>query len=138
MNKLISNNILIPSLDEMFKIAGIEKESLHKALREMGPDYLVVSKEDWTPGKPTTGYCYMVSEAIYYNIAPEGARPARLANPDGVSHWFLVYPGEIVIDLTSDQCEIPFEYKKAEYRSFSSNEISKRAKILANKLFNKI
>lgn len=131
---ILTNPLIISDLDSMFRIVGLEKESLHTALKGMGADFLVVDKHKWSSDKPTTGYCYVVSEVVYHFYAPRGTKPARLENAGTSSHWFLVYPGNMVIDLTLDQNPEPFDYHKAEYRDFYTADISARARVLAKKL----
>lgn len=128
----ITNPLKVSDLDGMFDLVGLEKELLHNALKEMGSKYLVVDKDKWSSEKPTTGYCYVVSEVVYHYYAPRGTRPARLENSERSSHWFLVYPGNVVIDLTLDQNPEPFDYHKAEFRNFYTEALSNRAKVLAN------
>jgi hypothetical protein len=118
-------------LDSMFQTVGIKKTVLHDALRKMGKKYLTAGKGEWTPEKPTTGYCYVVSEYVYHYLAPFGTKSYRLKTEDG-SHWFLKYPNGKIIDLTADQSDKVFKYEDAVETPFRTSKISERGAILAN------
>lgn len=91
-------------------------------------------REGWTPERPTTGYCYVVSEVVYYYIAPKGSRPCVMHTGDNETHWFIKDPEGKVIDLTADQFDEPLDYSKGRPQNFLTNQISKRGKILATLL----
>lgn len=114
----------------------IEKEALYRALRQMGKEQLKAQyKDDWTPERPTTGYCYVVAEVLYrYGMVPKGSKPycVRLADDD--THWFIRDPNGKVIDFTGDQFDAPIDYDMGKPRQFRTKDLSKRAKILAELL----
>lgn len=121
-------------LEYMFLISGISRQKFYTALRTMGKKYLKVGKDKWTADRPTTGYCYVVSELVYHysNIRTQ---PYTLTHTDGGTHWFLKTKstGEI-IDLTADQIDGDFDYDSGIRRSFLTKQISKRGRILAQLL----
>ena len=121
-------------LEEMFKLIGLEKEQLHNALREMGEDYLIEPyKSRWTPERPTTGYCHIVSQVVHYCLAPNSKSWFMKLN-DNEKHWFIkLFDGKI-IDLTADQFDEPIDYSKARQQNFMRNIFSKKSQVLANKL----
>jgi len=121
-------------LNKMFNIVGITKAQLHSALREMGPLQLKEKyRSQWSPEKPTSGYCYIVSEVIYHHFAPEGTKSYRLELIHD-SHWFLKYPNGEIIDLTADQNLEDYKYDSAIEKPFITKKISRRGKLLAKKL----
>lgn len=122
--------LIVPSLDRMFGMTGLEKELLHEALLKMGNSFVTHGKELWTPLKPTTGYCYVVSELIYHYFSPPGTTPYNLKD-ESSSHWFLVFPGNTVVDLTMDQFTTPCNYSAGKKRPFTTRVPSQRTKILA-------
>jgi hypothetical protein len=113
----------------------IEKKKLDDALRQMGPKYVKEPyRGDWTPDKPTTGYCYVVAEVGYHHFAPKGSCPCVMKTGANETHWFVRTPMGEVIDLTSDQFNEPLDYSKGKPQNFMTKEISKRGKILAELL----
>lgn len=135
------------ALDFMFKVAGVDKEKLHAALRTMGTKHIKGPKEikdQWSPENPTFFYCYVVSEMLYWYVAPKGTIPMAVKVPgDPGLHRFLQWPGEDsngkflqIIDLTCDQFSDinKVDYSKAKKCMFLQTGCkgpSKRARILA-------
>ena len=94
-------------LKYMFELAGLEKEKLHNALRQMGTKYLKRPyRDDWTPENPTYGYCYVVSEMVFHCLAPAGSKPHILHTDNENTHWFIKWPSGEVVDLTADQIRL--------------------------------
>lgn len=113
----------------------INKAKLNGALRQMGKKYLKPQyRDEWTPERPTEGYCYVVAEVIYHYLAPEGCRPYVIKTGENQTHWFLKYPKGKVIDLTVAQFDEPVDYAQGKPHNFRTKEISKRGKILADLL----
>jgi len=115
----------------------IDKENLYNALRQMGKKHLKPQyKDQWTPERPTTGYCYVVSEVLYHYKAPKGSKPWFIRISKNETHWCIKLPNNKIIDLTKDQFDknehIPYE--KGKYKPFITKKISKRGKILADLL----
>ena len=69
-------------LESMFKVAGIKKSVLHKALLQMGTKQLKTKqmRDAWSEDNPTKNYCYVVSEMVFYYLAPPGSKPYKLPN----------------------------------------------------------
>jgi hypothetical protein len=113
-------------LDKMFVISGINKTKLHESLRQLGPPPKR-GKDHWNPDRPTTGYCYVVSEVVSYAMKSNTVehKVFRLNLENGESHWFIRLgkegDGEI-IDLTADQIDDMYEYKKAKRKGFNKNK----------------
>jgi hypothetical protein len=113
----------------------IDRRRLHNALRIMGRKHLKpVYKDQWTPERPTTGYCYVVAEVVYHYLAPEGCRPYVMNTSDNEKHWFLKCTDGKVIDYTDDQFDELVDYTQGKPQNFQTKEISKRGKILADLL----
>jgi len=113
----------------------IDRQRLHDALRKMGKKFLKPQyKDQWTPERPTTGYCYVVTEIVYHHLAPEGCRPYVMKTGENETHWFLKCPDGRVIDLTNDQFDKPVDYAQGKPQNFQTKEISKRGKVLADLL----
>ena len=127
-------------LESMFKVAGIEKKVLHKALLQMGTKQLKTKqmRDAWSEDNPTKNYCYVVSEMVFYYLAPPGSKPYKLPNipgDDGL-HRFLKWPDGTIVDLTVDQFpnyeDVNYENGKVCY--FMQTGVkgpSKRARLLA-------
>lgn len=114
--------------------SDITEEKLHDALRKMGEKHLKQPyKTQWTPERPTTGYCYVVTEMVYHCLAPRGSKSYVLKTED-INHWFIRQPNGQVIDLTADQFDIPLQYEKGKPQAFLTKNISKRGQILADLL----
>jgi len=87
----------------------ITKESVSASLVLIGPKFLKPEwASKWAKDRPTTGYCYLVSEILYHYIYTE-AKP-KVMRVNGGTHWFLVDNG-VVVDWTGNQfdCEVPYE-----------------------------
>lgn len=128
-------------LNKMFILVGISKELLHEALRKMGTYSLKpYMREGWSEVYPTYGYCYVVSEFIYWYVAPKGTKPYSVKVPgDPGTHRFLRWPDTTIIDLTCDQFPnyalVPYEKAKVTpFMQTGCKGPSKRAKELAQLL----
>jgi len=127
-------------LESMFKVAGIEKKVLHDALLKMGTKQLKTKqmRDAWSEDNPSKNYCYVVSEMVFYYLAPKGSKPYKLPNipgDDGL-HRFLKWPDGTIVDLTVDQFpnyeDVNYENGKVCY--FMQTGVkgpSKRARLLA-------
>lgn len=113
----------------------IDRQKLHDALRLMGRKYLKPQfRDQWTPERPTTGYCYVVAEVVYHYLAPKGNRPYVMKIGENETHWFIKDSDGRVIDLTADQFDEPIDYTQGHPQNFLTKEISKRGKMLADLL----
>jgi len=113
----------------------IEKDKLYGALRQMGKSQLKKQyRGQWTSERPTTGYCYVVSEVDYYYFAPKGSRPYVIRTGDNETHWFIKDPEGKIRDFTADQFDEPLDYNIGKPCPFQSKQISKRGKLLAELL----
>lgn len=113
-------------LNKMFVLAGIDKKKLHESLCRLGPPPKK-AKELWNSQRPTTGYCYAVTEVVSYTFKKRNIphKTFRLAMEDGGSHWFIRL-GEkgdgSIIDLTADQIDEDFKYEDAKRRPPQRNQ----------------
>jgi len=113
----------------------IDRQKLHDALRQMGIKYLKPQfRDQWTPDRPTMGYCYVVAEVVYHYLAPKGSRPYIMKTGENETHWFIKDPSGRVIDETADQFDEPIDYTRGKPRNFLTKDISKRGKMLGNLL----
>lgn len=130
-------------LNEMFVTAGLSKDSLHGALRKMGPKALKpMFRSGWSEEFPTWCTCYFVSEFAYFYLAPKGTTPYSVKVPgDPGTHRFLMWPNGFIVDLTCDQFPdyelVKSVYPNAKHTMFMQTACkgpSKRAKDLAQLL----
>jgi hypothetical protein len=95
--------------------ANVNRNELLAALRKMGPKFLhnKKMKEEYDVNNPTRNFCYVVSEFVYYYIAPEGSKPygLRIEGDDSL-HRFVKWPDGRIVDLTCDQFD---DYSKIIY-----------------------
>jgi len=86
---------------------------------------------------PLAGHCYVVAEVLKWHF---GARwtPMQIGHEND-SHWFLKNKdtGEI-LDPTAPQFKTPVPYKNARGRGFLTKELSKRARILLERVQQKL
>jgi hypothetical protein len=74
------------------------------------------------------GYCYVVSEALYYLLGGSAAGlTAKRAPCEGGEHWWLEGPGDKLIDATADQFQDDFAYGEGVASAFLTSEPSPRA-----------
>ncbi|MFC1977616.1 hypothetical protein ACFLWS_05060 [Chloroflexota bacterium] len=116
----------------------LTREKINRACLEYGPAGVVhYLRDEWIAERPTTNYCWVVSEVAYRLVRPEGTTCWRVdVTGDGFYHWFLKDPDGTIVDLTLDQAEgwweIP-EYEKAK-RYYFRPAMSRRGKKLAELL----
>lgn len=96
-----------------------------------------VFKDEWASERPTTNYCWVVSEVALRLVMPRGTTCWRVdVTGNGFFHWFLKDPNGNIVDLTLDQAEdwkeIP-KYEKAK-RYWFRPAMSRRGKKLAELL----
>lgn len=130
-------------LNKMFNLSGIDKTKLHESLCKLGAPKKRC-KDIWTPERPTTGYCYVVTEVLSYDMKKRGVphKTFRLDLGGGESHWFIRLGTEgddEIIDLTADQIDDRYSYKKAKPRGLQKNQhmrygMSDQAEELARKM----
>ena len=126
------------------------KEKLYDALVIMGPSYLKPEYRDlWTPECPVTGYCYVVSEAIYYITKDKGTelyphvmrvipkiRNYTCGSNESITgtiydtHWFLKNEEGRILDYTCWQYDELLKYGTARRAAFLTKKPSKRGEEL--------
>ncbi len=113
----------------------IDRHKLKTALRHMGTEHLRDRYKDrWTPDRPTTGYCYVVTEVLFHFLAPEGYQPHVMVTGGDDTHWFLKGPDGDVIDVTDDQFDYELDYSQGESRDLRTKELSIGGRVLADLL----
>lgn len=116
----------------------LTRDKINKACLEYGADGVVwYLQDEWTLERPTTNYCWVVSEVALRLVMPKGTTCWRIdVDGNGRFHWFLKDPGGRIVDLTLDQAEdwreIP-KYEKAK-RYYFRPAMSRRGKKLAELL----
>jgi hypothetical protein len=131
-------------LEQMYSFAGVDKDKLYKALLEWGTNGIndTKLKREWSKENPTRNYCYVVSEMVYHYFKVDGVKPMILkVEGDSSNHRFLLYPNNVVVDLTAEQFDDydnRIHYSKAKQCGFmwTKNGVSKRATKLFE-LYNK-
>ena len=113
----------------------IDRKKLDNALRQMGKKHLKPQyKDQWTPERPTTGYCYVVAEVVFHYLAPRESKPYVIKMNKNETHWYIKLPNNEIVDLTADQFDEPVPYERGKPHAFLTKEISKRGQILADLL----
>lgn len=116
----------------------LTRKAINRACLEYGPDGVVeYLRQEWTTERPTTNYCWVVSEVALRLVLLKGTTCWRIdVDGNGRFRWFLKDPASTIVDLTLDQAEgwweIP-EYEKAKRYSFRP-AMSRRGKKLAELL----
>ena len=85
----------------------LTRAKINRACLEYGRDGVVhYLRHEWTPERPTTNYCWVVSEVALRLVMPKGTTCWRVdVIGHGRYHRFLQDPDGIVVDLTLDQAE---------------------------------
>jgi len=116
----------------------LTRKKINRACLEYGPEGVVeYLRQEWTPERPTTNYCWVVSEVAFRLVMPEGTTCWQVdVDGHGRFHWFLKGPDGNIVDLTLDQAEdwreIP-KYEEAK-RYWFRPAMSRRGKKLAELL----
>jgi len=116
----------------------LTRAKINRACLEYGDEGVVwYLRDEWTPERPTTNYCWVMSEVALRLVMPEGTTCWRIdVDGHGRFHWFLKDLDSNIVDLTLDQAEgwweMP-EYDKAK-RYWFRPAISRRGKKLAELL----
>lgn len=115
------------------KVKNISRNVICRTIKESLTDDLL------KPG--FSGHCYVASEAYYHLMGGKasGLIPYSM-KINGIVHWFLKDSIGLVIDLTANQFQfnINYSHKSARGRGFLTKQPSKRAKILINRVRNKM
>jgi hypothetical protein len=116
----------------------LTREKINRACLAYGREGVVeYLRHEWTSKRPTTNYCWVVSEVALRLVMPKGTTCWQVdVDGHGRFHWFLKDPRGRIVDLTLDQAEgwweIP-EYDKAKRYHFRP-VMSRRGKKLAELL----
>jgi hypothetical protein len=101
------------------KLIDINQNFINNKLTILGDSLLKKEyKNKWNTNKPTTGYCYIVCEAIFHYVEENDIQIyyINLGKEIGV-HWFLKYNNNI-IDFTANQFDFPVDYSKGKRIGF--------------------
>ncbi len=126
--------------ERSWKFVPFTLRELNLALRTMGREHIMKHlQEDWSFKNPTRNYCWVVSEFLYWYIAPKGSSALKLEIPgDTAPHIFMRWPGGDIVDLTVQQFDCIVDYNEATRTSFrpapGSGGPSKRSMLLAELL----
>jgi hypothetical protein len=96
---------------DMYALAGVNRDVLHDVLRSLAKKHLKPAmRKDWSPENPTRNFCYVVAEWLYTLHLPNGS-----VGPHRETAWKLVIPGDtalhyyvrnadgVMLDLTAEQ-----------------------------------
>lgn len=118
-------------------------ELIEKIQKSLTPDLLKKPYRDRNANNPMFGHCYVATEALYHMTKDE--YPGRFTifhgkDPEGIVHWWLHdNVNTTIVDPTSDQYYSEGKtppYEKSRRGSFLTNEPSKRAVILMERVQN--
>ena len=80
---------------------------------------------------PTTGHCYVASEAAFHMLGGKAAGwTPMFVRHEGAPHWFLRGPRGEVLDITAAQFRKTVPYAAAKAKGFLTREPSARARTL--------
>ena len=112
----------------------VDQARINQALLQVGPKYLRTDyQRKWTPEKPTTGYCYLISEILYHYFYPTSKSYCMNLGIQG-THWFVAVGPEI-IDLTSSQFDKKLNYGRARHCSFFKGSIKTERGFISKKAY---
>lgn len=119
----------------------ITQFELNEKLAKLGPVLLKPAyKKKWTEARPTTGYCYLVSEALFHYVLPDSF-PNMINLGEHGTHWFLrdrylkMNGRYIVIDLTGNQFDFEVPYDKARRAAFYKGSVKTPNGFISHKGF---
>lgn len=102
------------------------KKRLENGLRQMGPENVKQPyRKIWSAKNPGLGYCYVIFEMLHHLVV-EKTTPKVLRTRLG-THWFLEPDDGKEIDFAKDD---NYDYSKGIRRTFITQHMSKRAKLL--------
>lgn len=83
-------------------------------------------RKDWKESKPTWGYCYIISEALYHYVYPD--TQSYIVNFNEIEgmkgvHWFLIDSNHNIIDFTANQFKFKVPYGVAKRAHFFQGSI---------------
>ena len=100
------------------KASFLTKELVAERLRELGSGLLKEPwRSKWSVDKPSTGYCYLVSEALFHYLEERTFPYVINLGPSG-THWFLNSKATGLIDFTAEQFAFPVPYGWARRATF--------------------
>ena len=105
------------------KVSLPSKTEVDKALRTLGGALLKQPWRDmWSSERPSTGYCYLVSESIYH-FASIRTFPYFINLGKHGTHWFLHSKETGIVDMTGDQFDFTVPYGQARRGNFYKGKI---------------
>lgn len=122
-------------LDDLFQIASLVQTEAKK-----NRNTIIKSEYDSEdPDNKLEGLCYVVSETMYHLTGGKDTWTPKQIEHEGVSHWFLVHKKTgRVFDLTESQFDTPVPHRRARGRGFCTENPSKRAVVLIEKVKPKV
>jgi hypothetical protein len=120
-------------------------ELIEKIQKSLTPELLKQPYRERNASNPMFGHCYVATEAFYHLTKDE--HPGRFSiyhgkDDESITHWWL-HDNTLVriLDITADQYysvgKTP-PYNKSRHGSFLTNEPSKRAVIVMEKVKNEL
>ena len=96
----------------------LSQAQVNATLLQLGPRLLKPAWAlRWTPERPTTGYCYLVSEVVWHFASGPGSSPYSVDLGAHGVHWF-VQDGERRVDLTANQYSFAIPYDRSRFTKF--------------------
>ena len=113
----------------------LSRDNIHGLLRSVGSGLLKKEyRALWSPERPTTGYCYLVSEILYHYQVPRSLSYSVNLGKFGV-HWFVAV-GYDIFDLTADQFDFNVPYGKARRRAFFKGSVKTERGFISKRAWN--
>lgn len=121
----------------------LDQAHVNAVLTSIGSSLLKpVWRDRWSVDNPTSGYCYIVSEALFHFGGYDDPKPYYISSADGAgAHWFLIDAHGVIIDFTGEQFDKPVDHSQARRGNFYRGSvetkrglISKRGFIMSQKL----
>ena len=118
--------------DKRYVVAPINR--LGRAIRAvLTPDLL---RPEYRGGsRPFAGHCYVATEAYYHMVGGKNAgyKPMKLRHENS-THWYLVGPNDLIVDLTAEQFETPVPYSDGRGCGFLTSAPSLRARTVIDRV----
>jgi len=118
---------------------------IRKIQKSLTPDLLKAPYRERNATNPMFGHCYVATEAFYHLIKDD--HPGRFSiyfgkDEEGIVHWWLHDNQAVrILDITADQYysvgKTP-PYDRSRHGSFLTNDPSKRAVIVMEKVKNEL
>lgn len=112
-------------------------ELIRAIQRVLTPDLLKKKYVEGNKNNPLFGHCYVATEALYYLLKDKNFKPCRARDGEGSVHWWLQDDQSNILDPTAEQYTVRGlkpPYEKGRSGGFLTKKISKRAKIIVERV----